>query len=143
MRYCGAVHAVRGAGGAGARASVGDEGNEAGEGDGGRDANAIVASTGGIGSVDEPPYRRWWFSTVARNAFFRISMRTYSMCTGTYLPGDTRYTVRYPLSRDCGRPYALKLGIRHAFELDWGCDSKCRFAKVSDEATTRIDHVCG
>ena len=44
---------------------------------------------------------------------------------------------------DCGRPYALKFGIRHALELDWGRDSKCRFAKVSDEVTTRIDHVRG
>ena len=49
---------VRGAGGAGARASVGDEGNEASEDDGGRDASAIVASTGGIGSVVEFPCTR-------------------------------------------------------------------------------------
>ena len=87
MRYCGAVPTAGGAGGAGARASVGDEGKEASEDDGGRDASAIVASTGGIGSVVELPYTRRWFSTVARNAFFRISIRTYSMCTGTYLPG--------------------------------------------------------
>lgn len=46
---------VRGAGGAGARASVGDEGNEAVEEDGGRDASAIVASTGGMGFVVELP----------------------------------------------------------------------------------------
>ena len=78
---------VRGAGGAGARASVGDEGKEAIEDGGGRDASAIVASTGGMGFVVSLPYCRWWFSTVARDAFFRISMRTYSMCTGTYLPG--------------------------------------------------------
>ena len=45
---------VRGAGGAGARASVGDEGNKAVE-DGGRDASAIVASTGGMGFVVELP----------------------------------------------------------------------------------------
>ena len=82
---------IRGAGGAGARASVGDEGNEAGEDDGGRDASAIVASTGGTGFVAELPNFRWWFSTVARNAFFRISIRTYSMCTGTYLPQTAEY----------------------------------------------------
>lgn len=134
---------VRGAGGAGARASVGDEGNEAGEDDGGRDASAIVASTGGTGSVAELPNFRWWFSTVARNAFFRISMRTYSMCTGTYLPGNSRKMVRYPLSSDFGRPYALKLDIRHALELDCRCDTKGRFTKVSNEATTCIDHVRG
>jgi len=86
---------VKGADGARARASVGDEGNEAGDGDGGRDASAIVASTGGMGFVVELPCCRWWFSTVARNAFFRISMRTYSMCTGTYLPGHSRDAVRY------------------------------------------------
>jgi len=88
---------VRDAGGAGARASVGDEGNEASEGDGGRDASAIVASTGGMGFVAELPNCRWWFSTVARNAFFKISMRTYSICTGIYLPGNSRKMVRYPL----------------------------------------------
>lgn len=86
---------MRDAGGAGASTSIGEEGNEAGEGDGGRDASAIVASTGGIGFVVELPCCRWWFSTVARKAFFRISMRTYSICTGTYLAGGIRDAVRY------------------------------------------------